>query len=57
MEWEYDVQDYNGLPIAHLSKELWNLTDTYVIDVADPRDALCVLMLALAIDAEKCSRS
>ena len=57
VEWEYDVQDYNGLPIAHLSKELWNLTDTYMIDVADPRDALCVLMLALAIDAEKCSRS
>ena len=30
--------------------------DTYVIDVANPQDALCALMLVLAIDAEKCSR-
>ena len=26
-------------------------------DVADPGNALCVLMLVLAIDAEKCSRN
>ena len=30
---------------------------TYVIDVHDPQDALCALMLVLAIDAEKCSRN
>ena len=28
----------------------------YVLDVHNPADALCVLMLVLAIDAEKCSR-
>ena len=29
---------------------------TAVIDVSNPQDALCALMLVLAIDAEKCSR-
>ena len=43
--------------IARISKQLLNLTDTYVIDVDDPGDALCALMLTLAIDAEKCSRN
>jgi uncharacterized protein YxjI len=42
--------------LAHISKELFNWTDTYVIDVVKPGDALCALMLVLAIDAEKCSR-
>ena len=46
-----------GMNIATVSKELWNWTDTYVIDVHDPQDGLCALMLVLAIDAEKCSRN
>ena len=41
--------------MAAVSKELFNWTDTYSLDVADSRDALLVLMVALAIDAEKCS--
>ena len=45
-----------GECIATISKELFNWTDTYVIDVNDPRDAVYALMLVLAIDAEKCSR-
>lgn len=57
MEWDYRVLDYNGTPVATVSKELWNWTDTYSIDVEDPNNALCVLMLVLAIDAEKCSRN
>ena len=36
---------------------LLNWTDTYVLDVANPKDALYVLMFVLAIDAEKCSRN
>ena len=36
-------------------KELLHLTDTYVIDVYDDRNALAGLLIALAIDAEKCS--
>lgn len=57
MEWDYRILDDSGCCIAAISKELFHWTDTYVIDVARPQDALCVLMLALAIDAEKCSRN
>lgn len=42
---------------AAVSKELFHWADTYTMDVADPRDALCVLMFVLAFDAEKCSRN
>ena len=56
LEWDYQITDRTGRPVATVSKELFNWTDTYVIDVADPGDALCALMLVLAIDAEKCSR-
>ena len=55
-EWDYRILNSAGSPIAHVSKEVWNWTDTYVINVRDPQDALCALMLVLAIDAEKCSR-
>ncbi len=55
-EWDYRVTGTNGRLIAVISKELLHLTDTYVLDVVDPQDALCVLMLVLAVDAEKCSR-
>jgi uncharacterized protein YxjI len=56
LEWDYSIFDKNGRQIASVNKEIWNWTDTYVIDVADQADALCALMLVLAIDAEKCSR-
>ena len=56
-EWDYQITSNTGQCIATVSKELWNWTDTYVIDVANPADALCALMLVLAIDAEKCSRN
>ena len=55
-EWDYQILNSSGRPVANITKELWNWTDTYVIDVLDPQDALCALMLVLAIDAEKCSR-
>lgn len=57
MEWDYSIRDSAGRQVAAVSKELFHWTDTYVIDVADPRDALCALMVVLAIDAEKCSRN
>ena len=56
MEWDYTILDAYGRRVASVSKELWNWTDTYVLDIAQPQDALCVLMIVLAIDAEKCSR-
>lgn len=57
MEWDYAIRDHNGRQVAYVSKEVLNLTDTYVMDIAEPGDALMVLMLVLAIDAEKCSRN
>ena len=56
-EWDYTILDPSGLCIATVSKQIWNWTDTYVLDVRSPDDALGVLMLVLAIDAEKCMRN
>lgn len=56
-EWDYAVLNRAGQQIATVSKELLHWTDTYVLDIADLGDALGVLMLVLAIDAEKCSRN
>lgn len=56
LEWDYTIFNSAGQQIASVSKELFQWSDTYVIDVANPSDALCALMLVLAIDAEKCSR-
>lgn len=55
-EWDYTITDANGATVAVISKELFNWTDTYVLDIVNPSDALYVLMFVLAIDAEKCSR-
>lgn len=57
LEWDYSIRDAHGHLVATVSKELFNWTDTYVIDVEDPDDALTALMVVLAIDAEKCSRN
>ncbi len=56
-EWDYSIYDGYGQRTATVSKQIFNLTDTYVIDVYNPDDALSVLMLVIAIDAEKCSRN
>lgn len=55
--WDYSVVDSYGDTVASVSKELFNWTDTYTIDVKDPRDALSAVMLVLAIDAEKCTQN
>lgn len=57
MEWDYTVRSAAGETIAQISKELFNWTDTYSIEVLNPENALCALMFVLAIDAEKCSRN
>ena len=56
LEWDYKIKDRDGSLVAQVSKQLLNWTDTYIIDVESKEDALCALMLVLAIDAEKCSR-
>jgi len=57
MEWDYEILDGQGQLVATVTKELFNWSDTYMMDIADPADALYVLMVVLAIDAEKCSRN
>ena len=57
MEWDYTIDSPSRGCIATITKEFFHWTDTYVIDVADPKDALGALMVVLAIDAEKCSRN
>jgi len=56
-EWDYGIYDPSGNRKAVVSKEIWNWTDTYSIDVSDPADALAALALVIAIDAEKEQRN
>ena len=56
LEWDYRVTEGSRI-VMTVSKELFHWTDTYQMDIADPRDALLCLMIVLAIDAEKCSRN
>ena len=56
-EWNYTIVDESYDTVAIIRKEIFNFTDTYVIDVKDPENALDALMFVLAIDAEKCSRN
>lgn len=57
LEWDYSIIDNSGNNVAVISKEIFNFTDTYSIEVANDNDALYALMVTLAIDAEKCSRN
>ncbi len=54
-EWSYDILE-GSKRIASVSKELFNFTDTYSIDVNTSADALPALLVVLAIDAVKCSQ-
>ena len=55
-EWDYDITR-DGSIVASISKELLHLGDTYVINVNNDEDELNALMVAIAIDAAKCSSS
>ena len=55
-EWDYRVTEGSRI-VMTVSKELFHWTDTYQMDIADPRDALLCLMIVLASDAENCSRN
>lgn len=57
MEWDYNIVDASLKNVATVTKELFNFTDTYSINVPNPKNALLALMVVLAIDAEKCSRN
>lgn len=51
--WDYELRDQQGRTVATISKELWRLGDTYVLDIQRPEDAFYVVLAVLAID---CSR-
>ena len=57
LEWDYRITSPSQGHIATVSKEVFNWTDTYVIDVTEEGNILGALMVVLAIDAEKCSRN
>lgn len=54
-EWNYKILSSRGT-IATIEKQLFNFTDTYIIDVNNKDDSLLALMVVLAIDAVKCSQ-
>lgn len=56
-EWDYTIVDKNYDTVAIICKQIFKITDTYVIDIKNPDNALDALMFVLAIDAEKCSRN
>lgn len=56
-EFDYEISDYKGNTVAVISKQLLNFTDTYVIDVCNPDDALFALLVVLSIDASKDTRA
>lgn len=54
MGWDYRVME-NGRQIMSISKELFRLSDTYVLSFNHPADEIPALLLVLAIDAANCS--
>ena len=55
--WDYLVVNAQGQQVMSAEKQLFNWTDTYVIDVVNPADTFISLMIVLAIDAAKCSQN
>ncbi|MDD3141570.1 MAG: hypothetical protein PHX08_21760 [Lachnospiraceae bacterium] len=56
LNWEYEVT--NGYDsIAHISKKIFQWSDTYVIEYSNPADELMSLLLVIAIDAANCANN
>ena len=53
--WNYCVMDAGGNTIEKKKKQLFQWTDTYVIEVIRQEDTLHCLMIVLSIDAANCS--
>ena len=56
-EWDYQIVDYSGNIIGLINKEIFHMSDTYSLTIEHEEDAFYVLMIVLAIDAQKCSRN
>lgn len=57
MEWNYEIISDSSGHIAKIDKELFHLTDHYILDITNEENALTVLMIVLAIDAIKCNKN
>ncbi len=56
LQWNYSVYEQSRL-VVHISKQLFRWGDTYVLDIANDADELPALMVAIAMDAARCSES
>lgn len=54
--WTYEVKDSKDNLIAIIQKELWHLTDYFVIHYFDVEDALSLVLIGLALDCIHDSR-
>lgn len=57
MKWNYKVIDSRRNLIMTTSKKLFNITDTYEINVNNIEDSLLAIMIVLSIDIDKCRQS
>lgn len=55
LEWDYSIYTRKERPIAYISQTL-GLLPTYAITVCDPKDVLDVVLIVIALDAEKSTR-
>lgn len=56
MGWDYRVTRRNST-VMTITKELFNWTDTYVLEYDNPANEMPGLLLVLAIDAVNCSKN
>ena len=54
MQWNYHIYEGSRM-VVYISKQLFQWGDTYILDIADEKDELAGLMVAIAMDAAKCS--
>lgn len=54
--WDYRVRS-GGINVMTITKEIFNFTDTYVLNFFDPANELPGLLLVLAIDAANCGNN
>lgn len=56
MRWNYDIYEQQRL-VVRISKQLFQWGDTYVLDIVNDNDELPALMVAIAMDAARCSET
>lgn len=55
LRYNYRICDRYGNTHAYIEKKLFTFSDTYTVDIAQPEEALPVVLLVLSIDAVACS--